>query len=149
MTVGLAVRRADFVLAVLAASDGVEHTPVQVQKLLFLLDERVGNRVGGPFFNFEPFDYGPFDREVYSELERLQTVGLVEIERDVNTDWKTYRVTGPGLDQGRAYLNALPLNVSEYIRQLSKWVRGLSFADLVSAIYQAYPAMKANSVFRY
>ena len=34
------------------------------------------------------------------------------------------------------------------IEQVSKFVRSLSFEQLVSAIYKAYPRMKANSVFR-
>ena len=37
--------------------------------------------------------------------------------------------------------------VMSYIKEVSKFVRALSFADLVSAIYKAYPEMKANSVF--
>jgi hypothetical protein len=44
---------------------------VQVQKLFFLLDENIAADLGGRQFSFEPYDYGPFDRAVYSELELL------------------------------------------------------------------------------
>lgn len=141
--------RRDFVLSVLAASDGAEHTPVQVQKLFFLLDKRVAGQIGGPHFDFKAFDYGPFDPQVYKELEGLQSAGLVEIKRDPNTGWKTYLVTISGLRQGTEHLRKLAPEIIDYIRDLSKWVRSLSFAGLVSAIYRAYPEMKANSVFRY
>ena len=38
--------------------------------------------------------------------------------------------------------------VIDYIKRASEFVRSLSFSDLVSAVYKAYPEMKANSVFR-
>jgi hypothetical protein len=36
-----------------------------------------------------------------------------------------------------------------YIRQASEFVRSLSFTQLVSAIYKAYPEMRENSVFQH
>lgn len=35
-----------------------------------------------------------------------------------------------------------------YIGKVSTFVRTRSFNDLVSAIYKAFPEMKANSIFR-
>jgi hypothetical protein len=53
-----------------------------------------------------------------------------------------------GQESGLALLNDLPPNTKNYIIQLSEFVRSLSFSALVSAIYKAYPAMRANSVFQ-
>jgi hypothetical protein len=36
----------------------------------------------------------------------------------------------------------------EYIASVASWVRQLSFQQLVASIYNKYPEMKANSVFR-
>jgi hypothetical protein len=141
--------RTDYVLAVMAASDGVSLTPVQVQKLFFLLDQKIGSAIGGPRFRFTAFDYGPFDKAVYEELEALAARGDVEIEIDGTLRKREYRPTPPGLERGRALLARFPTDVSDYVRRLSAWVRSRSFADLVAAVYREYPEMKANSVFRY
>jgi hypothetical protein len=36
----------------------------------------------------------------------------------------------------------------DYVVNLANWVRQLSFQQLVASIYNKYPEMKANSVFR-
>jgi hypothetical protein len=36
----------------------------------------------------------------------------------------------------------------EYVRKITRWVRSLSFADLVSAIYKHFPGTDAKSIFR-
>jgi len=36
----------------------------------------------------------------------------------------------------------------DYIGRVSQFVRSLPFAELVSAIYTAYPEMRQNSVFQ-
>ena len=64
-----------YVLAVLSTAGGAEWTPVQLQKIFFLLDQTIGPALGGPKFNFEPYDYGPFDAEVYRRVEALQATG--------------------------------------------------------------------------
>jgi hypothetical protein len=140
--------REQLVLAALAASNGATHTPVQMQKLLFLIDNKIPLAVNGPHFNFEPYDYGPFDSKVYDTLERLDLDGLVETVSSSNLRWKKYRTTEHGLEVGRDLLDQLDATTADYIRQLSNWVRSLSFADLVSSIYNAYPEMKAKSIFK-
>jgi hypothetical protein len=72
--------RQEVMLAALAAESGSVFAPVQVQKLFFLLDQNIASDLGGKQFAFEPYDYGPYDRTVYSELEALSRRGLVTIE---------------------------------------------------------------------
>jgi hypothetical protein len=67
------------IIAAMAAGDLNSLTPVQIQKLLFLLDKRAAAKLGGPFFNFEPYHYGPFDREIYDQLDAFAQNGLIEI----------------------------------------------------------------------
>lgn len=134
------------VLAGLAAGCGHFHTPVQVQKLFFLIDRNASHLVGGTFFNFEPYNYGPFDAAVYRVLEKLETEGFVEIAKDGAIS--TYGLTDRGQEKGVKILSDLQPSTGEYIKHVSTFVRSLSFSQLVSAIYKAYPEMKANSVFQ-
>jgi uncharacterized protein YwgA len=126
--------RQRIMLAALAAESGSVFAPVQVQKMFFLLDANVATDLGGRQFAFEPYDYGPYDRTVYSELEILARQGLVNIEA-------AYGV-------GQRTLGQLNPRAREYFQRVSAWVRSLGFAELVGAIYQQYPDMKVNSVFR-
>ena len=141
--------RQRFVLAALATDPATEFAPVQVQKLFFLLDENLGDILGGRQFEFNAYDYGPFDKAVYSELEILKNLGLVDIV-DIGPSHgrRRYSLTPRGQEAGQLALSNLPESVGEYIRDLSSWVRSLSFAQLVGAIYKAYPQMRENSIFQ-
>ena len=142
------MNKADLILAALSAADGATYTPVQVQKLLFLIDRRIPHIVGGPHFNFEPYDYGPFDSRIYAELQSLANAGLVEIITEPTLRWKKYRLTPEGLHRGETLLAQLGPAGASYIKTLVNFVRRLSFGELVGAIYKAYPEMRVNSVFR-
>ena len=60
--------REAFVLMALASGGEKIYSPVQVQKLLFLLDDNIPDIVEGPHFAFEPYDYGPFDTAFWNNL---------------------------------------------------------------------------------
>jgi len=111
------------------------------------LDKNIGEQIGGPFFDFQPYDYGPFDSAVYHELEELEGDGVVEVIEQNRFGRRAYRLTDQGLEEGQAALSKLDPPIQEYIRKVAKWVRALSFSQLVSAIYNKYPEMKENSVF--
>lgn len=137
--------RREIVLAALAAGDGERHDPAEMQKMMFLIDEKIPEDVDGPHFNFKPYNYGPFDKAVYEELEASAVDGLVEI---VPTNrWSEYALTERGLEEGNALLDELPDETRRYLRTLSDFVRSLSFDQLVSVIYRNFPEMRENSVF--
>lgn len=141
------ISREEVVLAALAPAGGAPHTPVQVQKLLFLLDRNAASSFGGPKFNFQPYHYGPFDRAVYLTLEGLAQKGLVEITQNAG-NWRDYRLTSEGQARAGQVLTGLDERTRSYIERISSFVRSLSFTDLVSAIYKAYPEMRERSVFQ-
>lgn len=140
------MERRELILATLASADGGSFTPVQVQKLFFLIDRNIGELTGGPHFNFQPYSYGPFDKTVYEELERLHVGGLVDI--DSTGSVKSFRLTVSGQEKGLDASAHLPEKAKQYISVASKFVRSLPFSKLVSAIYRAYPEMRQNSVFQ-
>lgn len=141
-----AMDRDELVLAALAAGGvGAAYSPVQVQKLLFLIDREIAIFVNGPHFAFHPYDYGPFDSEVYATIEHLKIFGYAEVV--VGRSYRQYLLTQPGMQAGLHQLQRLPVAVSDYITELAKWVLGLNFSQLVAAIYNRYPEMKINSVF--
>lgn len=138
--------REDFMLAVLSAGKGQAYRPVQVQKLFFLIDKNIAELVEGPHFDFVPYDYGPFDKAVYEELNRLEKIADVELcpERT----WNNYRLTAEGQKKGDKLHLFLDPSAQDYIKRASDFVTSISFTQLVSAIYKAYPDMRVNSVFQ-
>jgi hypothetical protein len=139
--------RDDVILAALAPARGAAHTPVQVQKLMFLLDEKLPGDLGGPHFHFQPYHYGPFDKAVYGTLDALAQNGLVEIVLG-SGNWREYRLTAQGQARGETVLEGMEPRARDYMQRLSNFVRKLSFSELVSAIYKAYPQMRTRSVFQ-
>jgi uncharacterized protein YwgA len=139
--------RDETVLAALAAGRGAVHTPVQVQKLLFLLERNLGDTIG-THFSFQPYHYGPFDQNVYNTLETLAARGFVEIVQELGDRWRSYRLTREGQQAGDDALACLHEQARIYAGRLSDFVRSLSFSELVSAVYAKYPEMRANSVFQ-
>lgn len=141
------MERADILLAGLAAGgENATFTPVQVQKLFFLLDREASHLIQGPYFNFSPYDYGPFDRSVYDGLDALARSNLVRVQSTGR--YRVYSLSQAGYQEGAARLNALSAATRAYIANVANWVRQLSFEQLVASIYNRYPEMKVNSVFR-
>ena len=136
----------EIVLAALAPAKGAQHSPVQVQKLLFLVDRKIPELVGGPHFDFHPYHYGPFDSGVYGVLEGLAQEGHVDITWEGRL--RLYRLTVTGQRLGDKLLRKLPDKARKYVETLSGFVRELSFSTLLSVIYEKYPEMRANSVFQ-
>lgn len=135
----------ELLLASLGASNGEPYQPVQIQKIVFLFQER---GLKSNIFNFKPYDYGPYDSEIYIRLEELSDEGLVEIIGQPFSKPRLYGLTPEGKNIAQDILEKFSLPQREFLIRLSKWVQSLSFAELVGAIYKEYPAMRENSVFR-
>lgn len=141
--------RQELLLAMLAAADGRPYSPVQIQKAMFLLEKHVPSLVdSGPSFSFAAYDYGPFDSAVYSEAENLKASGLAHIAPSDVGRWNTYSASDLGVEKGRKVLERIPTASREYLVNVSAWVRAQSFSSLVKSIYDFYPEMKVNSIFK-
>ena len=135
-------------LACLAAADGAAYEPVQIQKLIFLFQERASKLFTAKPFHFIAYDYGPFDKDIYSGLESLEAQGLVEIYGSPFSRPRLYGLSDTGKAPAKVALNSIKEPYRGYLVMLSKWIRQATFAQLVGAIYKEYPSMRANSVFK-
>ena len=138
----------EMILAAMASGKRSSFTPVQIQKLIFLIDEELAEDLGGKLFRFRPYNYGPFDRELYYLLDALVESGDVELVSVLGQRWSKFRATDQGQNKGIRSLEQLEPWVRKAIKVYSNWVQSLSFTQLISAIYKKYPGMKANSVFQ-
>jgi len=139
--------RQDWLLMALARRDGQPMTPAQIQKAMFLMSAEASEFVGRGFYNFIPYNYGPFDADVYHDLDALTTQGLVTSAPWPGRGWKMYAVTAAGLVAASKVKRSANANGVAFLEKVVDWVSSLSFPQLVRAIYAKYPKYKANSVF--
>jgi hypothetical protein len=145
----LPLSRDQIALVVLALANGAPFTPVQVQKALFLASDKAADAFDPRSrYDFQPYDYGPFDWQVYSDIEGLERLGLAQVNQQPGNRWRTYMATEAGVTEGRHLADRLSADQRGVLGKIANLVRSLSFNDLVSAIYRAYPHMRERSVFR-
>ena len=137
----------DYVRAGMSAAKMNSLTPVRVQKLFFLLDVRIPEKIGGPYFEFAPYDYGPFDKNVYSVFESLENKNLAEIRKPDFNNPQLYQLTPSGQKNGDKMFGSFPKDTQESIVEFVEWIRKHSFTQIVSTIYKHYPDMSTKSVF--
>jgi uncharacterized protein len=140
------MRREDLTLIMLTLAEGGHYTPVQIQKAMFLADDLVQNAFECRY-NFQPYDYGPFDVDVYRDVASMTADGLTRVST-TSRGWNVYATTDAGSQRGRELFNSLLPEQQQMLTRISQFVRRLSFSDLVSSIYKAYPHMRERSVFR-
>jgi len=145
----LPLQRDEVALVVLSLAEGGAFTPVQIQKAMFLASDKVSNAFDPDSrYVFQPYDYGPFDRQVYSDMEGLERRRFAEINQGQGSRWRTFAATQRGVIEGQRLAEQLTRDQRSVLEKIVHLVRSLSFNDLVSAIYRAYPHMRERSVFR-
>jgi len=143
------MERKHWTLLVLDNAEGLGLSPLQLQKSLFLIGRNLPGEVGDSYYEFVPYNYGPFDSTIYSDAHKLVDEKLVRMISVEGRNWVYYSITPEGhqvAEQLRA-TSKVTDRASQYVEKVVKWVQSLSFAQLLSAIYQAFPEYKANSVF--
>lgn len=122
-------------------------TPAQLQKVLFLLSKAYPKTIGS-FYNFEPYNYGPFDKLIYQDAKILAEEGLIKtVEKDGNS-WSYYCIDKTGSEKAEGLLDDSQQSAAIYLKKIVEWAQSLTFEQLISSIYEKYPEYKVNSVFR-
>ena len=137
----------DLVLACLAASEKHFYEPVQIQKIVFLFQEKAVSYLKTKPFSFRPYDYGPFDADIYLCLEELEKEGIVDIIGNPFDRHRLYRLKENGNDVAKRAFDMIPEPYHNFLSRLAVWVKTVSFAQLVGAIYKEFPSMREKSVF--
>jgi hypothetical protein len=139
--------RKEWLLMALAHRSGEPMTPVQIQKAMFLLGAEAEELMGEHFYNFIPYNYGPFDANVYHDLDEMAGQRLVTTVTWPGRSWRMYAVTPAGMVAAARLKEAANPEGIDFLAKVVDWVSSMSFPQLVRAIYAKYPEFKANSVF--
>lgn len=139
--------RQDWPLLVLSFAGDKGLTPAQLQKTIFLL-QKAFPEARDLTYEFQPYNYGPFDARVYDDVEFLAAHGLAQIRQKDGYNWRTYHISPSGKSAAKELAKNLEESVEVYLRRLVSWVQSLSFQRLIGSIYKKYPEFKVNSIFQ-
>ncbi len=143
MSSRISVDRSSLVLAAMTAGgQGSRYHAVQLMNLLLLIDREVAADIGGPYFDFEPHPYGPYDGAVLATVESLAAAGSVLID-ETGPYWEC-QTSGSGFVLGQKGAVGMPRHAAKFIRAAAEWVLSKSFWSLLGGIYQRYPDMAVN-----
>lgn len=140
--------RRDWLLLALRFAQARGLSPIQLQKALFLLGRELPNVVGGGYYRFEPYNYGPFDKTVFEDANALAQANLIRILPPTEARAKQYTIAPLGMARTDEIMEHAPARGVEYLKNVVEWVQELSVQDLIRSIYRRYPEFKANSVFQ-
>ena len=142
------LKNRDIMLLVIAAAGDTGLTPAQLMKSMFLIGQSEVSDLPSDFYSFIPYNYGPFNSDVYRDAEVMVNERLVLEIREAGRDWSKYAITQAGLQKAKILKNQVTREFSEYIDAVVKWIKSLTFSELLRAIYAKYPEMRENSVFQ-
>lgn len=117
-----------------------------LMKYTFLL-QMEGNANHRRLYHFVPYHYGPFAKELYSDLEALEREGLVRVEIDHEED-KT-RITLVDADKAEAVLAALPEDLKEDVVTIVETYGNLDHNALLQTVYEKYTAYAKKSQLKH
>ena len=129
--------------AMASGSQKANFNPVQIQKLLFLVDRELSDLVNGPFFDFQPDRYGPSDGSVYVVLDRLEAEN--KIQTDSSGPYIRYCLQDSGFEEGTEILKGLSKVATACLAEAAYLVCHLSVEQLLTAINERYPEMAVGN----
>ena len=119
---------------------------LRLQKGVFLLQMR-GPERWRSLYKYTPWDWGPYSRELASEVVHMVESGLLEEEPIGRRRYPRYRTTPEGSDM-LAHLGDVSATELEYVRRTRSYVTSRSFSQLLREVYAAYPKYAVASRFQ-
>ena len=140
----------EFLGAVTEDSPGLD--PVRIVKGCFVISQASSLAVlpEEAKYSFIPYDYGPFSREIYDDLDRFRLHDFVATTVVPGRNWRLYRLSEKGkrlVEHNRRLFPWLG-DCQPYIGRVYHWVSSLTFPRLLKSIYTHYPQYAVNSIFK-
>ena len=130
-----------------AADESEPLDRLRMQKGVFLLEMR-GPASWKSLYSFQPYDWGPYSRELQSDLASLMSEDLLEKEDFPLRRYMQYRTTLFGEHQIAASVRDLPRNHRNFVESVRRFVTTRSFTQLLRDVYAEYPQFAVNSRFQ-
>lgn len=127
-----------------------KNTPVngrtRMQKLVFLIERKLNSNE----YHFIPYDYGPFSKELYKDIDDLISEKYIEETHEIfegNISFK-YRLTPDGKKLIRKLLQSPAIKKKLYIiEKVKSNYCYLNLHELIEKVYTEYPEYAQNSIY--
>jgi type I restriction enzyme S subunit len=113
-----------------------------LMKYAFLL-QMEGNGGRRRLYHFVPYHYGPFAKELYADLKKLQAEGLVTVDNDSEEEKTRIALADP--TKAEQALAELPDDLKEDVAAIIENYGRLHHNALLKAVYEKYPAYARKS----
>ncbi|MDS0297036.1 type II toxin-antitoxin system antitoxin SocA domain-containing protein [Halogeometricum luteum] len=122
------------------------------QKMVFLLQQQLETDSSISTYDFEAYDYGPFSKGLYDDLDDLIDRGLVEETREEFDEDKAlyeYELTEKGRDLAKRFEDLKETNqVLNLSEELKDEFNQKNLSEVLDFVYSEYPEYTENSVLR-
>lgn len=128
----------------------------RLQKMVFLLQKELEKRgkseVTGVEYQFIPYDYGPFSKELYDDLDTMIDQELVEDTEETLSSGKVkyvYEIKDAGEEQvvSQSEERQEATEILELAREIKKEYNNELLSDLIEYVYSEYPDYAKRSVY--
>jgi uncharacterized protein YwgA len=119
---------------------------IRLMKGMFLFAQ--SNLVGArERYEFQPYDWGPFSRDIYRDLDALQEGALLAAFPE-GSRYAEYRVTELGRQQTERLQRSLPAQITDCLAEIKVTVTSKSFLELLEYVYERYSRFAERSRLR-
>lgn len=127
----------------------------RLQKLVFLMQRRLEENENYPLestdYDFVPYDYGPFSKELYGDLDALADHKMIESREESLYGDKTkyvYDLKPSGEEFVERQLSQQEAReILELARELKEKYNDILLSDLIEDVYSRYPKYAENSIY--
>lgn len=128
----------------------------RLQKLVFLMEmnfqeERGALPLSPNSYEFEPYDYGPFSKQLYDDVDKLKDQGLIRELKEEYRDGEiryVYQIEGRGKELIENNLDQKEMR--EILNTASEFKGRFNadpLPDLIKEVYSRYPKFAENSIY--
>lgn len=124
--------------------------PIRVMKGLFIFTMEAPPEWISPDvrYKFVPYSYGPYSREIDSDLRHLTASGYLLQSSAPGRSWSYYSLSDAGKEKANQISHEFPPAAVAYMKKVREFVSELSFRQLLNTVYKRYPKYAVNSVFK-
>lgn len=137
-------------LALLRASGGQDiRGRTRLQKMVFLIQQQFGDKEELPGeYSYVPYDYGPFAKKLYDDLDFLEERRVITENRVTMDDKVVYYYSlGPNAEE---YLNNWSSDEVDRVLEMAEHIKNqfndVPLPNLLDYVYGEYPEYAENSV---
>lgn len=117
-----------------------------LMKYVFLF-QMEGSASQRRLYHFVPYHYGPFAKELYANLEKLEQDGLISVHKESNEEKTQIRLADPA--KAEQILVELPEDFKEDVAVIIETYGDLDHNALLETVYEKYPAYAKKSRLRW